>query len=326
MKKLLLPILCALMLCGCADTPPEETTASTETTTPAETTAVETTTAETTAAETTTEPTTEAPIATETTYIESLGEAKVKLSTMSEEDLRGLLAEANIEIPDPIKTVNLRMLFAMLEEDPEKESFLYYLIFSAYSQKLRHSAKEYLPLTEEYPELYPKFSEMTDEEIDVFLAKNEIVLPPELGPFDVRAALISYESDPNKNIFGASFPVEEFFDQCRSLMKSHYGIYDPTQDPLCMGKPPLSLMSEEECRRILLEGGADIPDFYEIDYIKKVIRLCEENPDYVFGFGSPILADRYESIRNAVRAYYGIGPFDFEEWYNSFQETTEPFL
>ena len=166
MKKLLLPILCALMLCGCADTPPEGTTASMEITTPTETTATETTTETTTAETTATKATTEAPIATETTYIESLGETKVKLSTMS----------------------------------------------------------------------------------------------------------------------------------------------------------------EEECRRILLEGGADIPDFYEIDYIKKVIRLCEENPDYVFGFGSPILADRYESIRNAVRAYYGMGPFDFEEWYNSFQETTEPFL
>ena len=154
MKKLLLPILRALMLCGCADTPPEETTASMETTTPAETTATETT----------TETTTESPIATETTYIESLGETKMKLSTLS----------------------------------------------------------------------------------------------------------------------------------------------------------------EEECRRILLDGGADIPDFYEIDYIRKVIRLCEENPDYVFGFGSPILADRYESIRNAVRAYYGMGPFDFEEWYHSFEETTEP--
>ena len=312
MKKLLLPILCALMLCGCANTPPKETTASMETTTPAETTATETT----------TETTTESPIATETTYIESLGETKMKLSTLSEDDLRDLLVEANIEIPEPIKTVNLRMLFAILEEDPEKESFLYYQIFSAYSHKLRYNAKEHLALTEEYPELYPKFSQMTDAEIDAFLAKNEIVLPPELGPFDVRAALISYESDPNKNIFDASFPIEEFFDQCRSLMKSHYGIYDPTQDPLCMGKPRLSLMSEEECRRILLDGGADIPDFYEIDYIRKVIRLCEENPDYVFGFGSPILADRYESIRNAIREYYGLEPFDFEKWYNSQEETT----
>ena len=164
MKKLLLPILCALMLCGCADTPPEETTASTETTTPAETTAAETTAMETTTAETTTETTTEAPIATETTYIESLGETKVKLSTMSEEDVK----------------------------------------------------------------------------------------------------------------------------------------------------------------RILIEGGADSPDSYEISYIRYLVRRYEDDPNFVNGVSYSVVAKRLESIQNAVRAYYGMGPFDFEEWYHSFEETTEP--
>ena len=319
MKKIFLLAVCFLMLCGCANTPPTETTASTETTTSTETTAAEITTMETSTAETTTETTIEKPIATETTYIESLDETKVKLSTMSEEDLRELLADAEIEIPEPIKTVNLRMLFAMLEEDPEKSSFSYYRIFSAYSTNIRAHAKEYLALTEKDPVLYPKFSEMTDGEIDAFLMKNESVLPPEIGPLDVRAALISYESNPNNSIFGASFPIEEFFDQCRSLMKVYYGIYDPTQDPMCMGKPRLSLMSEKECRRILLEGGADIPDSYTINYIRHLVRRYEADPNFINGVSYSVAAKREESFQNAVRAYYGMEPFDFEEWYSSFE-------
>lgn len=87
MKKLLLPILCALMLCGCADTPPEETTASTE-----------------------------------TTYIESLGETKMKLSTLSEEDLRKFFTDAGWPIPKMYERLSLRELVIKLEQDPYYEN------------------------------------------------------------------------------------------------------------------------------------------------------------------------------------------------------------
>lgn len=304
MKKILFLAFCAFMLCGCAATPHEETTTSMETTILAEITTEELITGET---------TTESLIATEITYIESLGETKVKLSTMSEENLRNLLSDAGIEIPEPIKTARLYMLFAMLEEDPEKSSMSYYMIFNTYSVKLRaYAAWDYLPLTEENPALYPKFSEMTDEEIDAFLMKNEIVLPPEIGALDIRAALMSYEKDPLHEIFGEQFPIEEFFDQCRSLMKGYYGIYDPTQDPICMGKPRLSLMSEEECRRILLEGGALILPTHDIQAIRRTVRTCEADPDFIFSFGHYTISELYESIRNAVRAYYGLEPFVYE--------------
>ena len=96
------------MFCSCAGTPPAETTASADTTTSAETTAAETT--------------TEAPIATETTYIESLCETKVKLSTLSEEDLRKFFTDAGWPIPKMYERLSLRELVIKLEQDPYYEN------------------------------------------------------------------------------------------------------------------------------------------------------------------------------------------------------------
>ena len=154
MKKLLLPILCALMLCGCADTPPEETTASTETSTPAETTAAETTAMDTTTAETTTaETTTEAPIATETTYIESLRETKVKLSTMSEEDLRKFFTDAGLKIPKMYERFSLRELVINLEKDPFYEHGINSTLqFDTYARIL---VSKYYNMPNMYDEWFP---------------------------------------------------------------------------------------------------------------------------------------------------------------------------
>ena len=147
MKKLLPPILCALMLCGCADTPPEETTASTETTA-AETTAMDTTTAE-----TTTETTTESPIATETTYIESLGETKTKLSTLSEEDLQKFFTDAGLNIPKMYERFSLRELVINLEKDPFYEHGINSTLqFDTYARIL---VSKYYNMPNMYDEWFP---------------------------------------------------------------------------------------------------------------------------------------------------------------------------
>ena len=153
MKKLLLPILCTLMLCGCANTPPTETTASMETTTPTETTSAETTTMETSTAETTTETTTEEPIATETTYIESLGETKVKLSTMSEEDLRKFFTDAGLNIPKMYERFSLRELVINLEKDPFYEHGINITLrFDTYARIL---VSKYYNMPNMYDEWFP---------------------------------------------------------------------------------------------------------------------------------------------------------------------------
>ena len=84
-------------------------------------------------------------------------------------------------------------------------------------------------------------------------------------------------------------------------------------------KVKLSTMSEGEIRRILIEGGANIPDSYKIDYIRYLVRRYEADPNFINGVSYSVTAKRLESIQNAVRAYYGMEPFDFEEWYNSFE-------
>ena len=153
MKKLLLPILCALMLCGCANTPPTETTANTETTTPIETTSAETTTMDTSTAETTTETTTEEPLATETTYIESLDETKVKLSTMSEEDLRKFFTDAGLNIPKMYERFSLRELVINLEKDPFYEHGINITLrFDTYARIL---VSKYYNMPNMYDEWFP---------------------------------------------------------------------------------------------------------------------------------------------------------------------------
>ena len=84
-------------------------------------------------------------------------------------------------------------------------------------------------------------------------------------------------------------------------------------------KVKLSTMSEEDIRQILIEGGADIPDFYEISYIRYLVQRYENDPNFVNGVSYSDAAKRLESIQNAVRAYYDMKPFDFEEWYSSFE-------
>ena len=122
MKKLLLPILCALMLCGCANTPPTETT-------------------------------TEEPIATEITYIESLDETKVKLSTMSEEDLRKFFTDAGLNIPKMYERFSLRELVINLEKDPFYEHGINITLrFDTYARIL---VSKYYNMPNMYDEWFP---------------------------------------------------------------------------------------------------------------------------------------------------------------------------
>ena len=117
MKRIVLILLIFSLLCAvsCNNT---ELTDTSETVETSDTTAsVETT--ETTI-ETTTETTEQTTLqSTETTYVEALGEYKVKLSTMSEEDCRRFLEEAGVEIPEEFQEKNIRSFVEKYEEDPQ---------------------------------------------------------------------------------------------------------------------------------------------------------------------------------------------------------------
>lgn len=157
MKRLALLLLCAsLFLCACARTQPEETTAQTpltETTT--EQTTVQTTTVQTTALTTTmltttdqTTATTEetTTVATETTYVEALGETKIKLSTMSEEDCRKFLAEAGVEVPPHLNGIRTRGVISMFEDNPDRSVVFGSRIAEEFWESVRNIVREYYGL------------------------------------------------------------------------------------------------------------------------------------------------------------------------------------
>ena len=303
MKKLLLPILCALMLCGCADTPPEETTASTETTTPAETTATETTTAETTA-----QTTTESPIATETTYIESLGETKVKLSTLGEEDLRKFFTDAGMKIPEMWRIVRVSKIFAALEENPDLYPTYYDQPLSRFNIPFRYAALDYLALVEQDPMKYPTFSEMTESQCLAVLKERGVEIPYEyLYGFDVKKELCVYESNKDYFLFSFGMDFNAYFEDVRYAFKSYYGIPDDSRSPTLMGKPRLSLMSDEECKQFLIDAGVSIPTkAAENNPFKYLFWMHEQDPNYTVAVSWTIMADFYDAMRIAISEYYGM--------------------
>lgn len=75
--------------------------------------------------------------------------------------------------------------------------------------------------------------------------------------------------------------------------------------------PLLSEMSDSECIQFIKECGIVIPDDYSdetawIPFIKNVIVLVEDNPDYIFGISYPVTLEFANLIKAAVNNYYGI--------------------
>ena len=314
MKKLFSLILCALMLCSCTGTPPAETTASADTTTPAETTTAETTTAETTAAETTTETKTEAPIATETTYIESLSETKVKLSTMSEEDLRKFLADAGVEIPEMWRIVRVSKIVAALEEDPAQPATHYDQPLSKFYLPFRYAALDYLVLMAQDPVKYPTFSEMTESQCLAVLRERDVEIPYEyLYDFDVKKELCVYESNEEHYLFSFGMDFNAYFEDIRYAFNGYYGIPDDSRSSTLMGKPRLSLMSNEECKQFLIDAGITIPKAAEGNPYKYLFRRHEQDPNYTVAVSWTVMADFFDGMRIAISEYYGMPlPFWWE--------------
>ncbi len=150
MKRLILLSLCAFLLCSCATPTLQETTATTPqaqttTQTTTEATTVETTIESTitTTEQTTTEMTT---VATETTYVETLGETKIKLSTMSEEDCRKFLSEAGVEVPPQLEDIKTLSLVKTYEDDPDRYFVVSWTVLLDFYDNVRDVVREYYGL------------------------------------------------------------------------------------------------------------------------------------------------------------------------------------
>ena len=144
MKRIVLILLIFSLLCAvsCNNT---ELTDTSETVETSDTTAsVETT--ETTI-ETTTETTEQTTLqSTETTYVEALGEYKVKLSTMSEEDCRRFLEEAGVEIPEILQGTNVKGAITKYEKDPEAFSGYSWTVAAAFMEDIQSAVRHYYGL------------------------------------------------------------------------------------------------------------------------------------------------------------------------------------